>query len=89
MDLQFLGKEAGEEGFREKLVKEYINSEYYKKVREILPNLEVLDQFDREGNEFESDEDEKETVDLYKGALLCVLIHYLTSVRIHLETYCV
>ena len=64
LDLQFLGKEAGEEGFREKLVKEYINSEYYKKVREILPNLEVLDQFDREGNEFESDEDESDPGDL-------------------------
>ena len=59
-----MGKDTGvgAEG-REKLVKEYINSEYYKKVREILPNLEVLDQFDREGNEFESDEDESDPGD--------------------------
>ena len=43
MEMQFIGKDAGEDGVREKLIKEYINSEYYKKVREILPNLEVLD----------------------------------------------
>ena len=62
--MQFLGKDTGESSeVRQKLIKEYINSEYYKKVREILPKLEVLDQFDREGHEFESDEDESDPGD--------------------------
>ena len=63
-EMQFLAKDAGEgPEARQKLIKDYINSDYYKKIREILPNLEVLDQFDREGNEFESDEDESDPGD--------------------------
>ena len=42
----------------EKDKQEYLNSEYYKKIKEIFEGVEVLDGYDKQGEEYDSDEEE-------------------------------